>query len=72
MQKLTENTKQTAKLIVSTGTQKLTLKAHGETLKAIANSEDSDKEVSAHDLLFAPQFNLMYNRFYTITKISHQ
>ena len=29
LQKLTENTKQTAKLIVSTGTQKLTLKAHG-------------------------------------------
>ena len=72
VQKLSENTKQTAKLIISTGTHKVTLKAHEETLRAIANTDNLEKMITPQDLLYAPVFNCTFNQYNTITKVSRQ
>lgn len=59
--------KQTAKLTVECGTTKVTLKAFDEIIKNIAQS---DTKVSEPDLLLAPSFDLSYNKFNIITKVS--
>ena len=64
-QKLT-NPKQTAKPILQSGTKMLTLRAYNEAPRAIT---DSQTEVSAQDLLYAPLFDCTYNKFNVITEI---
>ena len=64
-QKLT-NPKQTAKPILQSGTKMLTLRAYNQAPRAIT---DSQTEVSAQDLLYAPPFDCTYNKFNVITEI---
>ena len=65
-QKLTNPT-QTAKFILQSGTKMLTLSAYeSEALRAIT---DSQTEVSAQELLYAPPFDCTYNKFNVITEI---
>ena len=64
--------KQAAKLIVESGTNTFTLRAHDEALKIITNAQTSEKEISAQDLLYAPEFNCTFNKFNILTNISRQ
>lgn len=59
--------KQTAKLLLHDGSHMHTLRANDDVLRAIA---DTQSEVSAQDLLYAPAFNATFNQFNIITKIS--
>ena len=59
--------KQIARLIVETATKKYLLRAYDETLHAITEME---KEISAQDLLYAPQFSCTCNKFNVIKNIS--
>ena len=60
-------TKQSAKITIECGTTKVTLKAFNDIIKDIAQSE---AKVSEPDLILAPSFNLSYNKFNIITKVS--
>ena len=59
--------KQSAKITIECGTTKVTLKAFNDIIKDIAQSE---AKVSEPDLILAPSFNLSYNKFNIITKVS--
>lgn len=57
-QKLSSS-KQSAKLLLQSGTRKVNLRVYDEALKAIANSET---DITAQALLFAPEFECVYNK----------
>ena len=61
--------KQTAKLFIQNGPQRLLLRANDIKLKEITQLQ---KEVTAQDLLFSPQFDCTYNKFKTITQVSRK
>ena len=65
------NQRYTAKLfITNTANQRLSLRAYHDALKSIA---DADKDIiDAKDLLFAPPFDVTFNKYHTITNISRK
>ena len=66
MQKLSEPTL-SARLVIHAEHQKLVLKASDVILKTIAQSQT----ITPQDLLFAPMFHCTYNKFNSITSVSH-
>ena len=62
------NTKMSAKLFVRPqGTQiPISLKVYGEMLKQIVPKE----KITSDDLLFAPHFDLTYNKFHVVTSVT--
>ena len=65
-QKITKQ-RYTAKLFIQLGQQRLSLRAYDEALKQIAQTDGS---IKCEDLLFAPPFDLSYNKYHVITDVS--
>ena len=64
--------KQTARLILESSTNNFTLRAYDEALRVITNAQTSEKEISAQNLLYAPEFDCTFNKFNVITNIFRQ
>lgn len=63
--------KQSAKLTINSEGKRFTLRANDSALREIAEVTSS-KQVSAQDVLFAPQFDIKFNKFNIITHISRK
>ena len=63
MQKMSTK-RQTAKLFNDNSQQHIALRAHDDFLKAIAQT---DGQINSEDLLFAPPFDIKYNKYHVIT-----
>lgn len=61
--------KQSAKLIFDIGSKRLTLRANDNELKIICSAQS---EVTSQDLLYAPPFDVSYNKYNAITKVTRQ
>ena len=59
--------KLSARLFVKNDQNVISLRAHGDVIKSIANKESS---ITNEDILFSPPFDLSYNKFHTIINIS--
>ena len=57
--------KQTAKLIISSASSRVTVRAYKEALTAITLKD----KVTSEDLLFAKPFNIEYNKYHVVTKV---
>ena len=70
MQKMS-NPKLTAKLFIETENEqhRVTLRAYDEALKAIAQTKKND--ITCEDLIFAPPFDVAYNKYHVITNVAH-
>ena len=55
-----------AKLFIHTSQEKISLRAHDRALKTIAQKEENLK---CEDLLFAPPFDISYNKYHVITEV---
>ena len=62
--------KQTAKLLVVSGSTRISLRAYDKALREITDTQTSQKEISAQDLLYASQFDCTYNKYNIITNVS--
>ena len=62
--------KQAAKLLVVSGSTRISLRAYDKALREITDTQTSQKEISAQDLLYASQFNCTYNKYNIITNVS--
>ena len=60
--------KQTCKLLVEARGEHVSVRAYGEMMKAIVNTESED--ISCEDLLSAPLFDFKYNDYHVVTSIS--
>lgn len=69
MQKTT-NHRYSAKLFMTNNNnERLSLRAYDEALKSIAQT---DKNISSQDLLFAPPFDVTFNKYHVITHVSRK
>ena len=60
------NCRQTAKLFIKTEHTRITVRAYHEALTSITQKD----EVDCENLLFAPPFDMAYNKYHVITKVS--
>ena len=61
------NCKHTAKLFIKNDSSRVTVRAYQEALTSITVKDD---EVTCEDLLYAQPFDMQYNKYHVITKIS--
>ena len=57
----------TAKLFITSGDGRIALRAYDEAIKSIVTKDDN---IKCEDLLFAPPFNVKFNKYHVITQIT--